>query len=813
MRTTIEQCLNDLRLALRGLSRARGFSIAAVVTLAVGVAGTTAMFALVHGVLLRPLPIREQDRVVVAWNEVPSGGPAHWPFFASDIEEIARATRTLEHVAGVGYNGARPVLAVENGAATYISAVSVTGRFFNVLGVTPMLGRALTAADDVAGANQVLVISHALWQRRYGGARDVLGRRVILTHRPFTVVGVMPPDVEYPRGVEAWMTVAALTSTLTNPAFRVDVDLIGRLRSGVTINQARGELQSLVPQLEARAPANAPRGRVPVVRSYEDVLVGDVRLAMLVLFGAVGLVLLIASANVANLLLLRGEARRPEMAVRAALGATRGRLARQVLAESLVLALAAGAIGLAVTGWIVQGIVALVPGGLPRLESVRVDSVVVLFTIAAAFVTATVAGLLPALSSAREELIAHLRGGGRGVTVSAVRHGRRALVVAQVALAITVVGAAGLLVRSLLRLQAVDMGLATDRLVFVQLALPQPKYTERARHLQFLDEVVAALQAVPAIAAATPVNAAPFSGTGGWDALVTGDGQTAEEAAANPLLNLEAIHPNYFDTFGISLVRGRPFTQADREGAPDVAIVSEDVAASTWPGQDPLGKRLKLGQLSSRDRWRTVVGVARRTRYRELAEPRPTLYLPAQQFIVSAHMLVLRSTAPLALIAAAARERVRGVDANVQVMRVAPFAEMLAAPLARPRFNAFLIGLFGATAVLLAAIGLYAVMAAYVRQRDAEMGVRVALGATSADLSGMVLGEGLRLAGLGAIIGVAAAAVVGRVLRGLLFDVQPLDLVSLVTAASLLVGVSALACYLPARRAARTDPIAALRTV
>ena len=314
------------------------------------------------------------------------------------------------------------------------------------------------------------------------------------------------------------------------------------------------------------------------------------------------------------------------------------------------------------------------------------------------------------------------------------------------------------------------------------------------------------------VAAATPVNVAPFSGVGGWELpLFTAEGQSADRAATNPSLNLESIHPNYFETFGVTLVRGRPFTRADRQDAPNVAIVSEDVAARVWPGEDPIGKQIKFGGLEWNDPWRTIVGVARPTRYRELAEKRATLYLPAEQFLVAAQMLVLRTASPLPLVAGLAREGVRAVDPDVHVMRVAPFSELLAEPLARPRFNAFVLGVFGVAALLLAAVGLYAVMAAYVRQRYPEIGIRVALGATASDVRRLVLGEGLRLAGLDVALGVASAVVANRLLRGLLFDVDPLDPVSIVAAMLLLVGVSALASYVPARRAVDLDPIATLR--
>jgi predicted permease len=810
-----EQCWQDLRLAWRRLSRTRGFTAAAVLTLASGIAGTTAMFALVEGVLLRPLPVRAQKQLLVIRRELPSTGASHWPFRAPEIAVLRDASRTLESVAGVGYNGASQLVAIEKGAASYIGSVPVTGTFFQVVGVDPRLGRALNPADDVTGADRVLVISHGAWQRRYGGARDVIGRRLVVSERPFTIVGVMPADFDYPRGAEAWMTIAAMTSVVANPTFRDavanEVDVIARLRAGATIEQAASELRGLAPQIEADAPPGATRGLIPVVRSYEDVIVGDMRTAMLVLFGAVGLVLLIASANVANLLLMRGEARRPELAVRAALGASRGRLARQLLAESVVLALAAGVVGLAVTWWTLQAVVGLVPDGMPRVDAVRIDAGVVVFSIAIAFLTAALAGLAPALLSASVDLVSQLRSGGRGASGNGARQGRRVLVVAQVAIAVTIVAAAGLLTRSLLRLEAVDTGLATDRLMFVSLSFPQARYADRTRQLQFLGDVTARLEAAPEIAAATPVNVTPFSGQG-WDVpTFTVEGQSGARSATNPSLTLEAIYPNYFRTFGVTLVRGRAFTETDRQDAPPVAIVSEDVALRSWPGEDPLGKRLKMGGPASSDTWLTIVGVVRPTRYRELRQPRPALYVPAEQLIVSAQALVLRTPAPLAVATGVIRERVRAVDPDVEVMRVAPFAQLLDAPLARPRFNAFLIGLFGIAAMLLAAVGLYAVMAAYVRQRSMEIGVRIALGATAANVQGLVIGEGLRLAVLGAGIGLATAVAVTRVLSGLLFDVHPLDPAAMAAAVLLLVGVSALASYLPARRATRLDPIVALR--
>jgi predicted permease len=813
----VEHWRYDLRLAWRGLLRARAFAVTAVLTMALGVGGTTVMFALIEGVLLRPMPVREQGRLIVAWKEFPSGGFAHWPLQVGEIDVIGRESRLLERVAGVSYGGASPEVVVENGEASSVSSASVTGTFFAALGVGPILGRALEPADDVAGAEKVLVITDGLWRRRYGGSRNVVGHRLTLRGQPFTIVGVMPRDFAYPRGVEAWMTVEALASLLPNPTFREAVrqenDLIARLRPGVTREQALRELEGLVPRLEADARLHMPRGLKPVVRRFEDVVVGDVRRAMVVLFAAVGLVLLIASANVANLLLLRSEERGSEFAVRAALGATRGRIAYQSMAESFLLALAAGLLALAGSWGVLQGVVALVPGGLPRVDSVRIDATVALFTVAVAFVSAAAAGLAPVVYAARTDLAAQLRG-GRQSDIGGGRRGRRMLVIAQVSLAVAIVAAAGLLTRSLLRLQRVDMGLAADRLALVSLSLPDTNEDEHARRrLQFLDAVVAQLAAAPGIESATPVTTAPFAGTAGWDAAAyTAEGQTPEQARMNPSLNFEAIYPNHFATLGVPVVRGRVFTQADRPGAPEVAIISEDVAARVWPGRDPIGRRLKLGGADSQEPWRMVVGVVKPTRYRELAVARPTLYLPAPQFIVSAEALLVRTALPLAALADLSRHRVRAVDPSVRVMSVLPFHQLLEAPLARPRFNAFLIGIFGAASLLLAAVGLYAVMAASVRQRHAEIGIRLTLGATPSGVRRLVLGEALRLSAIGAGIGLAIAVAASRVLRGLLFAVDPLDPVSLLGAAVLLVLASSLATYPPARHASGVDPATVLRT-
>ena len=803
----------DIRLACRSLWRARAFTGTAVSTLAVGIAGTTVMFALVRGVILRPLPVHDQDGVIVAWKELRTSGSARYPFGDSEIEAVAASSRLIARAAGVTRNGAGRMVITDGGVATYANVAEVTGGFFEVLGIRPLFGRALTPADDKEGSERVVVLGSGFWRRRYGAARDVVGRHVTLGDQVVRIVGVVPADLDYPAGVEVWRTTSSVPADGPfGDAARREVDLVARLRSGVTVEQATAEIVALSEQVEAAGPSPAIRGLVPIVRPLADVVVGEVRTPMLALFVAVGLVLLIACANVANLLLLRAESRRAGLALRTALGAGRGRILGEVFAESLIVAALAGAAGLAIASGSLRALLMLVPDGLPRAEAVAIDAAVVAFSVGVVFLTALLAGLGPALLSTRSDSMPVLRDASHGVTVAHARiRGRRALVVSQVALAVTVVAAAGLLLRSLRNLQSVDLGLPPDRLVLMELHVPEALVGDRARHAHFLETLTAGLEAAPVIAAATPVNLPPFSGQG-WDLpAVTAEGQDAEEAAQNPSLNLESIHPNYFDALQVSMVRGRSFAASDREGAPAVAIVSEDVAGRLWSGADPIGKRLKMGGVDSQGSWYTVVGVAGRTRYRELTQPRPTLYLPAAQFQMTATMIVLRTTESLELVTSLARAQVRAADPNVQVTRVAPFTAMLDRPLSRPRFHAFLLGIFAIVALLLSTVGLYAVIAAHVRQRDREIAIRLALGATTARIRRFVLTETVRLTGVGALVGIAGAIAAGPFLGGLLFGVGPLDPVAIIGAALLLVGAAVLASSVPLRRATRVDAVAILR--
>jgi putative ABC transport system permease protein len=805
---------NDLRLAIRGLWRTKGFSMAAVLTLAIGIGGATMIFALVRGVLLRPLPVPEQDRLIVAWQELKGGGSSHHDFGDREIEFVRDASRLIEMAAGVSAHGAGRGLYTEGRESSYAVMGLVAGPFFQVLGVDALLGRALTAADDVDGAEPVVVISHGLWTRQYARAPSVIGRKISIQEQRFTIVGVMPRDLDYPIGIEMWRPTHTVPTTGPfGDAARQEIDLVARLRPGVTLEQARSELASLLSRAEAKfSKGTAPAQEfVPIVHSLEDVIVGDVRASIAGLMAAVALVLIIACANVANLLLMRGEGKRGELALRAALGATRARIARQLLAESVVLTAIAASLGVIVSWWSLRTVLGLVPDGMPRIEAIRLDGAVMLFTTSIAFVASSAAGLTPTLALMRASPLSSLNSASRGSSGVASTLGRRALVVAQVALAVVIVAGAGLLTRSVLRLQGVDKGFTSDRLLFAELSLPEAAVANRARHAAFLERAVSELQALPGVESATPVNVKPFAGIG-WDVpRFRAEGQGDERAAANPALNLESIYPNYFATLGIAIVRGRAFADTDRDGTQPVAILSDDVAAATWPGEDPIGKRIRMGGPSSKEPWVTVIGVAATTRYRELARPRPTLYLPAAQFLVTAERIILRTNATADRLAAAIRDRIGAIDASALVVRVAPFAQMLDAPLARPRFNAFLLGIFGLTALVLSTIGLYAVMAASVRQRDRELAIRLALGATAANLRRLVLREAMWLSGAGALVGLASALAGTRVLRELVYEIDVLDPSTLAFAVVLSIAGSMLASWLPMLKAARIDAMSVLR--
>jgi predicted permease len=813
---TVDALRHELRIAWRQVRRRPGGAAAALVTLTIGIAAGTAMFALVDGVVLRPLPVRDESSLALVWRQPAVTSQTRVPFSARDIDALRRSgSRTLDDAAGVGFQGAGAVAVMDSGSATSLRLTAVTGSFFDVLGARPALGRALQPSDDVPGAAGTLVISHGIWQRRYGGTPDVIGRRLFIAAQPFSIVGVTPPGLDYPRGTEAWATVEAQAATAPNDTFKKavasELDAIVRLRTGVTAGTARGELRTLLPRV---APVTFDTGGAlrPELRPFDREVLGDgARTTVLALFGAVVLVLLLASASVATLLLLRGEARMPELAVRAALGASRGRLAVQMLLESLVLAMGAAFMAVPVAAPLLKALLLWAPPGLARLETVAIDARVIAFCAVTALMAAAVAALAPMLAAVRGRLVSPMSALGRATIGASGRTGRHILVAGQLALAVTIVATTALLAQSLRRLEQVDTGFDVDRLVVASLAVPQETSADRARHLQLLSALMARLEATDIINAATPINIQPFSGVGWSVPWFQAEGQDATRARANPELDLEAVHPGYFETFGLPIVRGRAFIPSDRAGATRVAIVSEDVAARTWPAQDPIGRRLRMGQPDTNAPWLTVVGVARPSRYRDLETRHPVLYVPAEQLLVAAQSLAIRTRAPLADAVAAVRAAVRAVDPTVAVMAVQPLDELRQAPLARPRFAASLGAAFGAIALALSALGVFTITATSVQQRRAELRVRMALGATPAVIHRLVLGQGLRLAATGITIGTLGALVAARWLTDLLFETRPSDPISFAGTALLLLLSALLASTLPAWRASKTNPADGLR--
>ena len=802
--------LDELRYALRALSHARAFTAVAVITLAIGVGSATLMFALVDRVLLEPLPVASPDRLVVAWKRTPTGTFSHYPFGDEAVQEVKAHARSFAAVAAFSYNGAMQFPAVEENVASYITTGVVDGDFFRVLDVVPVVGRTLTASDDAAGAAPVLVIDERLWARRYNRDPEISGKRLRLFDQTFTIVGVVPV-VDLPRGAEAWISLNGAQTRSANPAtreaLRRDQDLVARLRPGVTFADATAELESMTTNYERRF----GRDIVASVKPYREEVVGDVRAPLTMLFGATLLVLVIACANVANLLLLRGEDRQAQFALRSMLGAGRGRLMQQVGMEALVLCTVGAGVGVLVAQWGLRVLIAFAPNELPRADEVNVDGSAILFALSLALLATLVATIVPALFATTWNG-SLLRSNGARITSPAFRLGRRAFVVTQVALSITVLAAAGVLTRTLLELQSADTGFASERMAFVELFFPPSSYEDPKVRRPVLEQLTSDAKAIPGVEAVVPIAVRPYAGLSGWDMprWVT-EGQSAADATRNPGLDLQSVYPEHFETMGIEILEGRALNQFDREGTMNVAVISENAARLVWPGQSALGKRLKWGGVDSKGPWFTIVGVAATTRYRELAQPRASVYLSAAQFVDGANSLAIRLSSPEAAFVGPLRDRLQQLAPDVLIVRTQSFADSIALPLARPRFVSLLANVFGSIALLLAAVGLYGVMAAFVRQSTREIGVRIALGATAVHVRRLVLDEAWRLTGIGMLVGLAGALAGGRFVRGLLYGVEPHDAFALVAAMSVMALATLTACYFPLRRATRVDPMTLLR--
>ncbi len=795
----------DAVVALRSLRKAPAFTVTLILTLAIGIAAASAMLGVVNGILLRPLPVENDDRLVIVHKELPKDGTLS-PFGYSDLNALERQDGPLEAVAGVQYDGAFPWVIIDGDRAAPMMGSLVSGTYFQVLGARPVLGRLLERQDALAGAEPVVVLSYAVWRRVFGGDPHVLGRRLHVNGEPRTVVGIAPRDLEFPSDVELWVT---LPLTLPNGQELEGFSLLARLRPGRSAAAAEAAVSTMLRGREAQRPPGSPRGFRVVATPLRDAVVGSARLPLLAAAAAVSLVYLVALLNTTGLMLLRALERAAELRLRSMLGAKPGRLARQLLAEAAVLG-ASSALAGGVLGWLaLRGLVLLAPVGLPRLTNVGIDPWAIL---AVAFVTALVGAAL-SLGPGLHQIRAATRPSGtmRSTDGDDRRQSRlrQGVVAAQIALAFVVAVSAGLVAKSFERMQRVDVGFDLDALSLLQINVLGDDTPER--HQAALASLTSRLQTVPGLVSATAVLVAPFSGRGGWDAFVTVVGQGAADAAANPGLNFEAVQPGYFSTMGLPVLRGRALDERDRRAGNPVVVVSAALARRFWPRQDALGRRLKFGSPDATTPWHTVVGVAADARYRDLLTPPPTVYVPLAQTEQQPGWLIVRTSGQSAnvrrLVAAALEEAAPGSV----VLSATPLRELLSGPLARPRFVTALLGSFATLAVVLAAIGLYGTMASMVARRRREIAVRMAIGSTPGAIQRLIVARGLAIAGAGLTAGVPVALILTRWLDSLLFGVDPLDVPVVLAMAGLLLGIASLACYVPSRRAAAVPPAGALR--
>ena len=808
--------MSDLRYALRSLIKQPGFAAVVIVTLTLGIAGATTIFSVVNTVLLRPLPYAHADRLQVIWGNYRGLNIERLPAKAAEYEDYAQQTQVFDSVAAYA-NHSFNVSA--GGEPERVGGAYVSGNLFPMLETTAIAGRSFTPADK---DSRVALLSYGYWQRRFGGSPQIINQQIQLDNESYTVVGVMPAAFQFPypgfRGsgpADLWALLSYPTEDVVNRRGPYYLTVLGRLAPGTTLGQARSHMDALGQRFERelrgyRGPNGEDGGwRISVV-PLRDEIVGGSRSALLVLLFSVGILLLIAAGNVANLLLMRAAKRHRELAIRAALGAGRWRLVRQLVLESLLLTTVAAALSLVIVSWAIDLLVAFGPAVLPRAQELTIDVRVFGFTALLALLISVAFGLVPLRQVARIDLRESLNrtshhgsaGPGRWSDV---------LVVAEVSLAVLLLVGSGLLVKSLVNLQRVDPGLNTNNLVSVELDLAASVYREERTASDFYRELAQRLESTPGVQAASFSTQQPLSGAAGSDPFAI-EGRKLDPANLTSA-GWQLVGPNYLQTLGIPLTKGRDLTARDSDpGTPPVAIINERMAARFWPNEDPLGKRITLGLPRPENPWITIVGMAKDIPHRALdSQAEPDWYLSRTVALQRHRYLLVRSVLPTATLTAAIRKEVAGLDPQLPLTSVKTMSEVVAATTAPRRFNTILLGLFAAIALLLATVGIYSVISYATALRTKEIGIRTALGAAKRAILMLVIGKGITLALIGAVIGFVAAAGLTRLMSSLLFGVSPLDPLVYVIVGVVCLGAAFMACLIPARRATEVDPLISLR--
>ena len=818
--------MRELRLAARSLRKQPGFTIVAILTIALGVGANSAIFSVVDAVMLKPLPFAHADRVVIVSERTP-----RFPVLTMSAENLLDVCGTrhsdgpppLQALASCGAYRNLTINLSGDAEPQRITGKMISSNLLSVLGVSPAMGRPFTDAEDARGGEHVVILSYGLWQTRFGGASNVLGQRLLLDATPYTVVGVLSPTFRLFQNADVYVPLGPfVASQPADRGWHPGLQAVGRLKDGVSLDQANTEVAGLASRLEQAYPETNTKTSMFVTRA-QDLMVQGVRTALLVLLGAVAGVLLIACINVAGLLLARGLSRRRDVAVRLALGASRGRIVRHLLAESLLIAIAGGLAGLLIAAFSVPLLMQLVGPTLPRSDSVGIDGRVVFFTLALSLVTGVVFGLVPALQSARVDLRDTLNEVGRSGLGGGIwqRRARSALVVAEIALTIVLTIGAALLIRSFARLQAVSPGFNVDKALAAELPLSAVKYGSDETRTNAVTNLLDRVRSIPGVRAAAVTTLLPLTG-GGPTIHFNIRGRPPAGPEQFTMAGYRSVSGSYFETLSIPLVRGRLLDDRDKQGAPRVIVINETMARQYFPGEDPLGHYIQLGALPDPDPqypYMQIVGVVGDVKQTPDAEAKSEMFVPYGQYpdefmrrMFSLVTLVVHTSTPPAQIISQVRGAVRAIDPDQPLANVRTLDDVVSASVSQPRFRTTLLGVFAGIALMLAAIGVYGLLAHGVAQRVNEFGLRMALGASPSGVVGLVMRQGLTLALAGVAIGLVLAVVAVRALNSVLFEVTPWDPMAWFVAAATLFAVALLASWLPARRALRVDPVVALRT-